>query len=181
MATVQSMSVTNGDVGNDRQKWKHLDHILSRPGAFTEEEWVPGEAVINALDHNLALSGFKHIDVIDMDTIDVSNLNRQFLFRQSDVGKPKAEVAARFVEKRVKGVKINPYCGKIQDKDEDYYMQFNLVVCGLDSIEARRWINATLVGMVDMENQDSLKPLIDGGTEGERLLLLCALKKAAAC
>lgn len=100
------------------------------------------------------------------DTIDVSNLNRQFLFRQDDVGKPKAEVAARFVEKRVKGVKITPYVGKIQDKDEDYYMQFAMIVCGLDSIEARRWINAMLVGMVDMENPDSLKPLIDGGTEG---------------
>ena len=75
-------------------------------------------------------------------------------------------MAAKFVMQRVKGVTINPYCGKIQDKDEDYYMQFNLVICGLDSIEARRWINATLVGMVDMENPDSLKPLIDGGTEG---------------
>lgn len=132
---------------------------------------------------NLALSGFKDIHVIDMgnylsrrflystsrlaDTIDVSNLNRQFLFREADVGKSKAEVAAAFVEKRVKGVKITPYNGKIQDKDEDYYMQFKMVVCGLDSVEARRWINATLVSMVDIERIESLKPLIDGGTEGE--------------
>ncbi len=45
-------------------------------------------------------------------------------------------------------------------------MQFNIVICGLDSIEARRWINSTLVGLVDDENPESLKPLIDGGTEG---------------
>ena len=75
-------------------------------------------------------------------------------------------MAAAFVEKRVKGVKITPYNGKIQDKDEDYYMQFKMVICGLDSIEARRWINATLVDMVDMDDPESLKPLIDGGTEG---------------
>ena len=54
----------------------------------------------------------------------------------------------------------------ILSKDEDYYMQFNIIICGLDSIEARRWINATLVGMFDGDNPDSLKPLIDGGTEG---------------
>jgi ubiquitin-activating enzyme E1 C len=45
-------------------------------------------------------------------------------------------------------------------------MQFKIIVCGLDSIEARRWINATLIGMVDPEDPESLKPLIDGGTEG---------------
>jgi len=89
------------------------------------------------------------------------------LFRQADVGKTKAETAARFVEKRVKGVKITPFVGKIQDKDEDYYMQFDIVICGLDSVEARRWINATLVGMVDYDNIKSLKPLVDGGTEGK--------------
>jgi len=71
-----------------------------------------------------------------------------------------------YIMKRVPGVKVTPYYGKIQDKDDDYYMQFNLVICGLDSVEARRWINATLVNLVDPENPESLKPLIDGGTEG---------------
>ncbi|KAF2271948.1 NEDD8-activating enzyme E1 catalytic subunit [Westerdykella ornata] len=176
-------ATSGAGVSESRARWKYLDNILHRPGPFTDEEWTPGEPQIETLSRakilvigagglgceilkNLALSGFKDIHVIDMDTIDVSNLNRQFLFRHADVGKYKAEVAARFVEKRVKGVKITPYCGKIQDKDEEYYMQFALIVCGLDSIEARRWINATVVGMVDMQNPDSMKPLVDGGTEG---------------
>ncbi|WPH02341.1 Hypothetical protein R9X50_00520400 [Acrodontium crateriforme] len=179
-----AVPTTNGSATR-RARWTYSDRILSRPGAYVDEEdgFVPGEAPITSVENarilvigagglgceilkNLALSGFKKIDVIDMDTIDVSNLNRQFLFREKDVGQPKATVAANFVMKRVPGCTITPYVGKIQDKDQDYYLQFNIVVCGLDSIEARRWINATLVDLVDMENPDSLKPLIDGGTEG---------------
>lgn len=49
-------------------------------------------------------------------------------------------------------------------------MQFKIIICGLDSIEARRWINSTLIGMVDPEDPESLKPLIDGGTEGNSIL-----------
>ncbi|OQD72962.1 hypothetical protein PENDEC_c018G05254 [Penicillium decumbens] len=175
------MITTNAN--SQQGRWKHLHKVLTKAGPYCDEDWIPGQETINALESskilvigagglgceilkNLALSGFKDIHVIDMDTIDISNLNRQFLFRQADIGKPKAKVAAAFVEKRVKGVKITPFVGKIQDKDEDYYMQFKIIICGLDSIEARRWINATLIGMVDMEDPESLKPLIDGGTEG---------------
>lgn len=34
------------------------------------------------------------------------------------------------------GVKVTPYHGKIQDKDEAYYLQFNIIICGLDSVSA---------------------------------------------
>lgn len=118
---------------------------------------------------NLALTGFKHIEVIDMDTVDVSNLNRQFLFRDKDVGRPKSETAAKYVLNRMNDptLRIIPHFCKIQDQPAEFYKQFTVVVCGLDNIEARRWINALLVGFVgpDLSN---LIPLIDGGTEGFR-------------
>ena len=41
----------------------------------------------------LVLSGFEDIEMIDLDTIDVSNLNRQFLFRKRHVGMSKAKVS----------------------------------------------------------------------------------------
>lgn len=43
---------------------------------------------------NLVLTGFGEIEVIDLDTIDLSNLNRQFLFRQEHIKKSKALVRA---------------------------------------------------------------------------------------
>ena len=46
---------------------------------------------------NLVYTGFRCIDVIDLDTIDVSNLNRQFLFRPYHVGKPKATIACEVI------------------------------------------------------------------------------------
>ncbi|KAJ4126556.1 NEDD8 activating enzyme [Fusarium oxysporum] len=169
--------------GYEDARWKYLDRIRRNAGPYTDPDATAPEflaqfetfkvLVIGAgglgceILKNLAMSRFRNIHVIDMDTIDISNLNRQFLFRKDDVGKYKAEVAANFVQKRVKGVSITAHNNRIQDFDEEFYKQFQLVICGLDSIEARRWINAMLVSIAEeAEDPDAIKPLIDGGTEG---------------
>ncbi|KAF4124163.1 ubiquitin-activating enzyme E1 C [Geosmithia morbida] len=180
---------------DEAAKWKYLEHMRQTPGPFTDPDSQTEEAlnIFNSYKvlgagglgceilKNLALSRFKDIHVIDMDTIDISNLNRQFLFRKSDVGKYKAEVAAKFVESRVKGVSITPHNGAIQDFDLDFYRQFQLVICGLDSIEARRWINSTLVTLAEEGDADSIKPLVDGGTEGFKGQARVVLPSITSC
>ena len=47
---------------------------------------------------NLVLVGFESLVTVDPDTIDVSNLNRQFLFRKRHVGMAKAVVAREAVD-----------------------------------------------------------------------------------
>lgn len=118
-----------------------------------------------------ALSGIRQIDVIDLDTIDVTNLNRQFLFRQADVGQSKAQTAARFIQQRCPWVTVTAHHGKIQDKTPDFYASFDCIIAGLDNVEARRWLNATVVGLVETDEDGDIDPttivpLIDGGTEG---------------
>ena len=106
-----------------------------------------------------------------IDTIDVTNLNRQFLFRQRDVGSPKAVTAAAFINARCPWMKVTPYHGKIQDKDSEFYKQFSCVISGLDNIEARRWLNGMMSSLVQYDEDgdpipETIIPLIDGGTEG---------------
>lgn len=63
------------------------------------------------------------------------------MFRFEDVGKPKATVAAKRVMERVSGVNIVPHFCRIEDKSLEFYSEFSIIVLGLDSIEARSYIN----------------------------------------
>lgn len=69
----------------------------------------------------LALSGVGKIHLIDMDTIELTNLNRQFLFRKKDIGKYKSEVASEFIMQRVEGCEVSFSTKKVQEETDDYY------------------------------------------------------------
>lgn len=106
-----------------------------------------------------------------MDTIDMTNLNRQFLFRAEDVGQSKAETAAKRIRERVRGCEVRAHHGRIEDKHDDWYRQFDIIALGLDSIEARAYINAVCCGFLEYDvdgnvEPGSIKPMVDGGTEG---------------
>ncbi|KAH8275385.1 nedd8-activating enzyme E1 catalytic subunit [Drosophila bipectinata] len=171
------------------KRWNGLRNILEREGPFCKDDFSASPDNLEFLQTNckllvigagglgcellkdLALMGFGNLHVIDMDTIELSNLNRQFLFRRTDIGSSKAECAARFINGRVPTCRVTPHFKKIQDFDETFYQQFNIIVCGLDSIVARRWINGMLLSMLRYEDDGSLDttsiiPMIDGGTEG---------------
>lgn len=170
-------------------RWKYLQRILGRTSPYAHPDFEPSLKTLDfMLAHcrilvigagglgcellkNLTLIGFRHLHVIDMDTIDLSNLNRQFLFRHSDIGKDKASVAADFINRRVKGADVTPHFCKVQDYDSAFYKQFHIVVSGLDSITARRWINGMLISLLEYDeegnlDQSSVIPFVDGGTEG---------------
>ncbi|KAG5488141.1 hypothetical protein LSCM1_08209 [Leishmania martiniquensis] len=91
--------------------------------------------------HLLALSGFEHLTVIDMDVVELSNLNRQFLFTHGDIGKEKSTVAAAAVQARCPGVSVTAIVGRLEDQPDDFYRSFDAVLLAVDSIPARRWIS----------------------------------------
>lgn len=136
---------------------------------------------------NLALSGFTNLELIDLDTIDVTNLNRQFLFRRADVGRAKAEVAAEFVMRRVPSCVVKWHKCKIQDFKADFYSKFKVIVCGLDNVDARRWLNSMVVSLAeftpdgDLEEGSVCIPIVDGGTEAFKGQARVIIPKITSC
>ncbi|XP_053741101.1 SUMO-activating enzyme subunit 2 [Synchiropus splendidus] len=109
---------------------------------------------------NLVLTGFKNIEVIDLDTIDVSNLNRQFLFQKKHVGKSKAQVAKESALTFCPTANITAYHDSIMNPDYnvEFFRQFMLVMNALDNRAARNHVNRMCLA-ADI-------PLIESGTAG---------------
>ncbi|KAK6732862.1 hypothetical protein RB195_016936 [Necator americanus] len=109
---------------------------------------------------NIALTGFRDIHVIDMDTIDVSNLNRQFLFRREHVGRPKAEVATEAIRQMCPDVNItfdldNIFSSKF---NIPFFQQFFMVMNALDNRAARNHVNRMCLA--------AKVPLLESGSSG---------------
>lgn len=109
---------------------------------------------------NLVLTGFDNIEIIDLDTIDLSNLNRQFLFQKQHIKKPKSLVAKQTASSFNPLVNIVAHHANIKEPQFgiSYFAKFDLVMNALDNLDARRYVNKMCIA-ADV-------PLIESGTTG---------------
>ncbi|MHA1221880.1 MAG: HesA/MoeB/ThiF family protein [Candidatus Heimdallarchaeaceae archaeon] len=103
----------------------------------------------------IASSGVGKIVLIEYDNIEISNLNRQLLFHEEDVGKPKVEVAAKRIQEINPYVKIETYNQKMETVPVKVYQEASVIIGCLDTFIGRRWINSMAVNVK--------RPLILGG------------------
>ena len=108
-------------------------------------------AIGNELVKNLALLGIGNVFIADLDRVENSNLSRSVLYRESDIGRPKAEVAAARAKEIYPGIKASSFVGNIvYDLGLGAYRWADVILGGLDNREARVAINqaAARVGRV---------------------------------
>ncbi|GAB65230.1 ubiquitin-activating enzyme E1C [Plasmodium cynomolgi strain B] len=101
----------------------------------------------NEVVKNLICQNVKNITIVDHDTVEVSNLSRQFFFTYDDIGRSKAVV----IEEK-----------KVESFDTDFFENFDFVMGCLDNISSRMYLN----NLVFTLRKDVI--YIDGGVEGLR-------------
>eukprot|EP01095_Lingulamoeba_sp_RSL-Kostka_P005001 TRINITY_DN1630_c0_g1_i1.p1 TRINITY_DN1630_c0_g1~~TRINITY_DN1630_c0_g1_i1.p1 ORF type:complete len:1015 (-),score=391.00 TRINITY_DN1630_c0_g1_i1:45-3089(-) len=105
------------------------------------------------------------IYVTDMDTIERSNLNRQFLFRPEDIESLKSEAASKSIAKMNPATKIIPYSHRVGKETENifndvFYESLHGVCNALDNVEARMYMDTQCITY--------RLPLLESGTLGTR-------------
>jgi molybdopterin/thiamine biosynthesis adenylyltransferase len=119
---------------------------------------VGAGALGNEVLKNLALLGVGSVLIADYDHVEASNLSRSVLFRPRDQGRPKAQVAAAAVQDIYPDIAVSWFHGDvIYDLGLGAFHWADLVIGGLDSREARLWINRYC--------WKTKTPWIDGATE----------------
>ena len=103
---------------------------------------VGAGALGNEVLKNLALVGIGVVVVVDFDQIDRSNLARAVLFRASDCGRSKAEVAAEALRDMNPDTAIRPlHANVITEVGLGVFRDVDVVIGCLDNREARLWVN----------------------------------------
>lgn len=94
----------------------------------------------------LTAAGIGTIGIVDFDVVQESNLQRQVLFSNSDIGELKAEVAAKKLSSQNPFVKIKPYTTQLTRANcLEIIKDFDIVLDGTDNFQTRYLVNDACV------------------------------------
>lgn len=132
---------------------KYASHINLNGFDFEKQEMLLNANVLIVgmgglgcyVAHTLCLSGVNHISIVDHDTVQLSNLSRQFLYNESDIEKPKVHCAQRHLQDHFPDAKIAAYLARFSEFLSQHYAniddRFDVVLDCTDNINVRLEIN----------------------------------------
>lgn len=99
---------------------------------------------------NLTTLGVGEIDFVDFDVVELSNLNRQILYDEYDIGKSKVEVLKNKLQSVNSNIKINAICKKLTSESDLEELctskSYDLVIKSLDSpLVFSKWLDSVCV------------------------------------
>ena len=123
----------------------------------------------------LAAAGVGTIGVIDDDTVENANLQRQVIHRDQDIGEPKVFSAKAAMEAQNPFVEVRPYHRRLEEEiAAELFGDYDLILDGTDNFETRYLVNRTAAALG--------KPLISGAlSQWEGQLSVFDPKNGAPC
>lgn len=122
----------------------------------------------------LAAAGIGKIKLIDDEKVELSNLNRQILHWEEDIGKYKVDSAAEKLRRFNRKVEVLPDRSRISRESAPKLVEgFDVVVDALDNFEARFYLNEACV----KENI----PLVHGAVQGFEGRIATILPRVSPC
>ncbi len=122
---------------------------------------------------NLTMLGVGHIDLVDLDIVEFSNLNRQILFVNAQMAQPKAVAAATMLRKINPNITIKSYHSTLERLPPVLFKKADVIIGGLDSKQARINLNTQAIRFN--------KPLVDGGVSQFNGHVYTTFPKENAC
>jgi sulfur-carrier protein adenylyltransferase/sulfurtransferase len=94
----------------------------------------------------LAAAGVGRIGLVDFDTVDLTNLQRQILFSTSDVGRPKIEAAADRLRGLNPEIQIDTFETRLTSENAlELFKDYDIIVDGTDNFPTRYLVNDACV------------------------------------
>ena len=117
--------------------------IIGQKKIFSSKILIVGMGGLGCpLSIYLASLGVGNLGIVDNDKVELSNLNRQILYTQKDLGKFKVEVARRRIRKLNTKISLNIYKLKLDKKNINKILNNYDIICdGTDNFESRLLIN----------------------------------------